>query len=100
VTFCDKETGELFAQHKIKYGVIGQKVPLPQNAERFGETKYDDMKIKVLSAFDGVYLAKDYVDGLIKKYPRYARDQLRIMKNCSESYGKDELQNALNYCIS
>ena len=39
------------------------------------------------------------VDELIKKYPRYARDQLRIMKNCAGDYDKIELQNALNYCI-
>jgi hypothetical protein len=39
------------------------------------------------------------VDELIRKYPRYARDQLRIMKNCAKNYDKDELQNALNYCI-
>jgi hypothetical protein len=98
VTFCDKETGELFAAHKIRYGVIGQKVPLPRNVERFGETKYDDLKIKVLAAFSGIYLAEEYADELIRKYPRYARDQLRIMKNCAENYDKDELQNALNYC--
>jgi len=99
VSFCDKETGELFATHKIKYGVIGKKVSLPKNAERLGEVKYDDLKIKVLSAFDGVYLIEEYVDELIKKYPRYVRDQLRIMKNCAENYDKAELQNALNYCI-
>ena len=99
VTFCDKDTGELFAVHDIAYGVIGKNIPLPKNADRFRETKYDELKIKVLSAFDGVCLIHEYVDELIKKYPRYARDQLRIMKNCSENYDKDELQNALNYCI-
>ena len=99
VTFCDKETGEIFATHKIKYGVIGKKVSLPKNADRFVETKYDDLKVKVLSAFDGVYLTEEYVEELIKKYPRYVRDQLRIMKGCAENYGKDELQTALNYCI-
>jgi len=99
VTFCDKETGELLAAHNIAYGVVGKKVPLPRNADRFTETKYDDLKTKVLSAFDGIYLVEEYVDELIKKYPRYARDQLRIMKNCAENYDKGELQNALDYCI-
>ena len=99
VTFCDKETGELFATHNIAYGVIGKKIPLPKNADRFKQTKYDELKVNVLSAFEGVYLTEEYVDELIKKYPRYARDQLRIMKNCAENYDKAELQNALNYCI-
>jgi len=99
VTFSDKDTGELLAAHKIKYGVKGKKVPLPKNTDRFSETKCDDLKVKVLSAFDGVYLTEEYVDELTKKYPRYVRDQLRIMKNCAENYNKEELQNALNYCI-
>ena len=99
VTFCDKETGELFAAHNIAYGVIGKKVPLPRNANRFKQTKYEDLKAKVLSMYDSVYLTGEYVDELIKKYPRYARDQLRIMKNCAEKHDKAELQNALNYCI-
>jgi len=99
VTFCDKETGEFFVTHNIAYGVAGKKVPLPKNAERFRETRYEELKIAVLAAFDGVYLAEEYADELIKKYPRYARDQLRIMKSCAGMYDKEELQNALNYCI-
>lgn len=63
------------------------------------ETKYEELKVMVLSAYDGVYLIEEYADELIKKYPRYARDQLRIMKNCAANYDKEELQNALNYCI-
>jgi len=100
VTFCDKETGELFASHNIAYGVIGKKVSIPKNADRFAYTNYDDLKNKVLSALDGVRFASEYIDELIKKYPRYARDQLRIMKSCAEMYDKDELQNALDYCVA
>jgi len=99
VTFCDKDTGEFLASHNIAYGVIGKKVSIPKNADRFVHTTYDDLKDKVLSAFDGVHPAAEYVEGLIKKYPRYARDQLRIMKSCAEMYDRNELQNALDYCI-
>jgi hypothetical protein len=99
VTFSDKETGEFFAVHNIAYGVIGKNIPLAKNADRFTETKYDDLKNDVLSMYDGVYLALEYLDELINKYPRYARDQLRIMRKCAEDYDKHELQNALNYCI-
>ena len=88
VTFCDKKTGEFFVTHNILYGAIGKKVSISKHAARFKETKYDDLKIKVLSAFDGVYLTEEYVDELIRKYPRYARDQLRILKNCSDDYSK------------
>lgn len=84
VTFCDKDTGELLATHDIAYGVIGKKILLPKNAARFKETRYEELKAEVLSALDGIYLAEEYVDELIKKYPRYARDQMRIMKIARE----------------
>ena len=99
VFFADPQTGELFAEHNIAYGVIGKKIPLPRNAQRFRETKYDEFKITVLSAYEGIYLIEEYIDKLIEKYPRYARDQLRIMKNCAEIYDKEEVQKALDYCI-
>lgn len=100
VTFCDRETGEHFASHNIAYGVIGKKVSIPKNADRFAYTNYDDLKNKVLSVLYGVCAAAEYIDELIKKYPRYAKDQLRIMKSCAEMYDKDELQNALDYCVA
>jgi len=100
VSFSDMKTGEFFAVHNIAKGVIGKQVKLPKNAERFTQTKYDDLKVKVLSMFDGIYLSVEYVDELIRKYPRYARDQLRIMKSCADMYDKAELQNALDYCIT
>jgi len=100
VTFCDKETGEFFATHHIAYGVVGKKVSIAKNSDRFCQTKYDDLKIKVLSAYDGICHAVEYMDGLIEKYPRYARDQLRIMNSCAEMYDRDELRNALDYCVA
>ena len=99
VFFADPQTGETLAEHNISYGTVGKKISLPRNSERFKETKYEELKATVLSAYDGVYLLEEYADKLIEKYPRYARDQLRIMKNCAASYDKAELQNALNYCI-
>lgn len=97
VTFSDEATGELFATHNIEPGV-GKLVPLPKNAQRFRETKYEELRIKVLQGFDGVQGSQAYIDGLIEKYPRYARDQLRIMEQCVGLYDGTELQNALNYC--
>jgi transposase len=99
IIFADPQSGEILAEHELAYGVIGKKIPLPRNAERFSETKYDELKAMVLSIYEGIYLLEEYAEKLIEKYPRYARDQLRIMKNCAKDYAKAELQNALNYCI-
>jgi len=98
VSFYDKETGELLATHYLTQGV-GKLIRLSKNMQRFQETKYDELKDTVIKRMDGLTFAEDYIDALIKAYPRYARDQLRIMNSCIEQYGKDELENALNYCV-
>jgi len=70
ITFSDSVTGELFATHNIAIGVVGKKISLSKNANRFQETKYDELKNKVLAMFDDVNLACEYIDELLKKYPR------------------------------
>jgi len=97
VSFNDKETGELFVKHNIAAGVVGKLIQIPKNAERFHDNNYDKIKVKVLSAFKE---SEDYIESLIKKYPRYAKDQLRIMNNCIQKYSKKELEDALEYCVS
>jgi hypothetical protein len=73
-------------------------VSLPRNAERFKETNYDALKIAVLEGFADIGGAKEYINALIEKYPRYIRDQLRIMRKAQGVYGKHELSHALQYC--
>jgi len=96
VSFFDAKTGELLAQHFLEAG-IGHLVKLPRNAERFRETDYSSLKAKLLTVLDGLN-AEPYVDMLIKKYPRYARDQLRILHQCAALYSAGELRKALDYC--
>jgi transposase len=98
ITFFDKSTGELLAEHTLAYGV-GKLVRLPKHADRYVETKYDDLRRKVIEKLTDIETAGKYIDMLIEKYPRYARDQLRIMKNCMEQYCKDDLRNAFCYCL-
>ena len=97
VSFHDSKTGELLAQHLVATGV-GHLVRLPKNADRFRDTDYSIVKYQVLTAFSGLEPAKNYIEQLIEKYPRYARDQLRIMQRCTEQYNGDELKKALEYC--
>jgi transposase len=99
VTFSDEKTGEFFATHHIEYATKGKKISLPKNIARFAKTKHDDLKVIVLALYKNVDMADAYMDELINKYPRYARDQLRIMKKCANDYNDVELQNALDYCI-
>ena len=39
------------------------------------------------------------MDLLIQKYPRYARDQLRILHQCVAQYTVVEMKKALDYCM-
>ena len=97
VTFHDFASGELLAVHDIHYGV-GKGVGLPRNSERFKETKYEALKVTVLTWFEGVPAAAAYIERIIEKYPRYIRDQLSIIRKTQERYTKPELERALVYC--
>jgi hypothetical protein len=99
VTFSDEETGEHFATHNIEYAAKGRKISLPKHALRFTKTKLDELIAIVKALFKDIELADAYIDELLKKYPRHAKDQLRIMKKCAEDYTPDELQTALDYCV-
>jgi transposase len=97
VTFYDSESGELLASHNIHYGV-GKGVGLPKNAERFKETKYEELKVSVMTWFGDIPEASGYIERICDKYPRYIRDQLSIIRKTQELYTKPELERALVYC--
>jgi len=98
VTFYDAVTDELLAFHTIYCGK-GKHIPLPQNAERFRETKYEALKTKVLERFSGIQGAEEYISGIIEKYPRYVRDQLSIISKAQDKYQPAELRRAIDYCL-
>jgi hypothetical protein len=98
VTFYDAKTDELLAVHSIRYGK-GNHVPLPSNADRFKGNEYEALKSKVLERFGDLPGAEEYIAGIIRKYPRYTRDQLSIINKAQEIYTKPELEHALAYCI-
>jgi transposase len=98
VSFHDSKTGELLARHDIETNQKGRLVALPKNADRFSETKYDELKTKVIAAFCGFEPATAYIGRIMEKYPRYIRDQLSIIRKAQEKYALPALINAINYC--
>jgi len=98
VRFHDAKTGELLAEHQIYQGK-GKKVSIPKNAARFKETRYDEIKTKVLIGFEGMLGAESYIERIMERFPRYIRDQLSIIGKAQDIYSKDELAKALNYCL-
>ena len=99
VSFYDSKTGEELAVHNIERNQKGRLVSLPRNVERFSETKYDELRIKVTAGFCGFQAATYFIERIIEKYPRYVRDQLSIIRRAQEKYSLQELINAINYCI-
>lgn len=99
VKFYDSVTGEFLVEHELETSRVGRLVQIPRNSERFKETKYDNLKIKVLKGFDGLESAEMYVERIMERYPRYIRDQLSIIDKAQEIYSKDELKAALTYCV-
>lgn len=99
VSFYDTQTGALLAAHEIATGK-GRLVTLPKNADRFQGSNYRPMKEKLLPLINGFAPCITYMDKLIEKYPRYARDQLRILHDCVTKYSTKELEEAIEYCLS
>jgi transposase len=97
VHFYDNKTGELLAMHNIETNFKGKLVSL-KNVDRFKETKYDELKIKVESAFCGYKNAALFIERIIEKYPRYIRDQLSIINKSQEKYSLPQLYKAIDYC--
>jgi transposase len=98
VYFADPQTGEVLAEHSIEKTHKGKLIQLPKNADRYRESAYDEIKIKVISGFCGYAPASEYVERIIVKYPRYIRDQLSLIRKLQEKYELPSLMRAIDYC--
>jgi hypothetical protein len=94
--FFDEKTSEFLASHKIYQGVV-KYVRMP-NTDSFTENKNHELLEKVLSNFDGEISAVNHVNSIVKKYPRYAKDQLRIISKLQEEHSDNLLFKAVQYC--
>ncbi|MCL2318687.1 MAG: IS21 family transposase [Treponema sp.] len=97
VSFYDSKTGELLVSHPVESG-IGRLVRLPRNTSRYRDTDPSTLRNKLLTSLAGFDAAQRYMDLLIQKYPRYTRDQLRILYQCVTQYTVAEMKKALDYC--
>jgi transposase len=95
----DTETGALLAEHNILFDTKGKKVSLPRNAERYRETKFEDLKRSILDALPGNPHIAGFLERIHTNYHRYTRDQYAIIAKAIKSYGKEEIAIALNYCV-
>jgi hypothetical protein len=51
VRFYDSNTSKFLVEHMLETNEVGRFIQIPKNADRFKETKYDSLKVKVLDGF-------------------------------------------------
>jgi hypothetical protein len=96
VAFYDAATDELLAEHNLSHAK-GRLISLPRPAE--AAHKCERLQTQALAAFSDVPGAAEFIAKLVERYPRYLREQLRILMKCQADYGKAEINNALVYCL-
>ena len=92
----DLDTGELIQTHLIAVGVgkyIGNSHPERDKA------KYSVLKEKTFTGFADIPLAKEFIEKIMEVKVRYTRDQLSILNKLKEKYPKEELADAVSYCM-
>jgi transposase len=99
LSLTDKETGELLAEHTIALNTVGKLVSLKTGLDRNRGTRNDEFKENVLEGFKGCSAAEDYVSRILKKFPRYNKEQLSMIRSLQRHYTVNELEVAVEYCI-
>lgn len=96
VSFFDTETNELIEQLPLADG-IGKSVR-NTHPERQRNTKHETLLKRVLDGFGNDESAKNFVDGILSRKPRYTRDQLSMLIKLQEKYDRKDLIAAITYC--
>lgn len=92
----DVKTNELIQTHSISSGV--GKLIKRDHPER-DRAKYVALKEKTFSGFVDIPLAKEFIEKILEVKVRYTRDQLSLLNKLKEQYSKEEISNAVNYCM-
>jgi transposase len=92
-----KETGEILAVHSISL----DKGQLIRNTshQRDRSKGLTELQESISSHFTDPEIAKMYIQELRRKYPRYLRDQLSIIKKCMDVSSVDVLDDSLVLCM-
>jgi len=98
LTLSDEKSAEILARHSLAEGV-GRLVKLTGEYGRSSTQRFEKTKSELLECVGDIEGADIYIDSLIKAYPRYARDQLKLMLKCARSHSEKDMAAAFTYCI-
>jgi transposase len=91
------ENGLLVAMHTIPDG-RGRTV-INNHHRRDMSVGLNDLRSRVRAFFGGSNQVQAFITELEKKYPRYVRDQLSTLLQCSELSGRLRAEKALHFCL-
>jgi hypothetical protein len=86
--------GELLATHEIYEGK--GKLIRPQSHRRNKDARIKELLDKTSSLLGEEF--REYLEALCEKKPRYVKEQLDIVQNACEAYGRENVLSALDYC--
>jgi len=100
ICFYDSSDNEFLYEHKLaEEGVVGKCIR-NCHPHRNRKTPHKDLVDKVRDGFGRHEITEEFVNLVIAEKPRYTRDQMSIIKRHQEKYTKDELLNAVSYCMA
>lgn len=96
LSFVDPVTGEKIAQHMLseKKGQLIQDRAHTRNWQR----GIPEMTEHIIHQCQNLEVAKTYCQALTERYPRYIRDQLKLILNLLETHGSDKVGQAMEFC--
>lgn len=85
------------ARHKISH--LKGKLVCNNNHYRDGSIAIKELMDLVAARFSDVSQANLYLENIRQQYPRYVRDQVKLIQSICEKYTTQQCDNALLYCI-
>jgi transposase len=100
VRFYDYHNGELIEEYSL-CTQVGKHVRHSSysHPQRDSKTQYRELIDQVLEGFGRDEQAELFIGSMMALKPRYARDQLSMVKRFQEKYTVDDLLRAVSYCM-
>ena len=97
VRFFDQESDELLQTHTLSLGV--GKLVRTSHADRPRHQKLIELRRQVLQGFGDTELSERFVEGILQRKPRYAKDQMSWLIRLQRQSTPEELDTAVAYCL-
>ena len=91
------KNGQEIARHEVSL-LKGRQVR-NNNHYRDHSKKVKELIAQVAQLFTDQHKAANYLENIREQMPRYARDQINMIASAGKEYTKEDMDNALAYCL-